>query len=166
MGVRDRMIKATGSFLDSGEMIQAVLGAMTERNSPLLLRGYTSADYDRVILVTDKRIVVIAVKSITFRPQGLVAELHRSTRLGPTDAANLHRLDIVNGESEWVPREFFQDIADADMLRPTPLVRMPIDDNEAHAVGATCQRCGQPIGRGQTARLRGESDWIHDVCPI
>lgn len=166
VGVRDRMINAAASYLDSGEIIQAVFGAMSRDSSPRLFGGYTSADYDRVFVVTDKRIIVIAVKALTLRSQGLVAEFSRSTRLGPIGTAYLHQLDIVDGETDWVPRAFFQDIEDADMLRPIPRVRMPIDDAVAHADGVICQRCQRPIARGQAARRCGESDWIHDVCPI
>jgi hypothetical protein len=30
----------------------------------------------------------------------------------------------------------------------------------------TCKTCGHAIIAGQDARLRGEADWVHDVCPI
>ena len=39
------------------------------------------------------------------------------------------------------------------------------EDHFAHAPGRTCEACGQVIEPGQAARRRGESDWVHDVCP-
>ncbi len=39
------------------------------------------------------------------------------------------------------------------------------EDHYAHAPGRACRACGQIIERGQPARRRGESDWVHDVCP-
>jgi hypothetical protein len=53
-------------------------------------------------------------------------------------------------------------IADADF---TETDRDTGDDHSAHADGKTCASCGEPIGTGQAARRRGDSDWVHDVCP-
>jgi hypothetical protein len=39
------------------------------------------------------------------------------------------------------------------------------EDQAAHAPGKTCEKCGQPITARQDARRRGESGWVHDVCP-
>ena len=39
------------------------------------------------------------------------------------------------------------------------------EDQAAHAPGKTCAKCGQPITARQDARRRGESGWVHDVCP-
>lgn len=39
-------------------------------------------------------------------------------------------------------------------------------DQAAHAPdGKTCEKCSQPITARQEARRRGESGWVHDVCP-
>jgi len=40
------------------------------------------------------------------------------------------------------------------------------EDHFAHATGKTCKACGRTIEAGQTARRRGETDWVHDVCPV
>jgi len=39
------------------------------------------------------------------------------------------------------------------------------DDNEAHAAGQICERCGAVITAGQDVRLRGDGRWVHEVCP-
>jgi len=45
--------------------------------------------------------------------------------------------------------------------------RTAAEDQAAHAPsGKTCEKCGEPITGRQDARRRGESGWVHDVCPI
>ena len=39
------------------------------------------------------------------------------------------------------------------------------EDNEAHAIGQVCARCGAVITAGQDVRLRGDGRWVHEVCP-
>jgi hypothetical protein len=39
------------------------------------------------------------------------------------------------------------------------------EDNEAHAPGRVCARCGQLISAGQDARRRADGQWAHEVCP-
>jgi hypothetical protein len=38
-------------------------------------------------------------------------------------------------------------------------------DNEAHAPGQVCARCGAGITPGQDARRRADGRWVHEVCP-
>jgi hypothetical protein len=38
-------------------------------------------------------------------------------------------------------------------------------DNEAHAAGKVCARCGAVIGPGQDARRRADGQWMHEICP-
>jgi len=40
------------------------------------------------------------------------------------------------------------------------------DDNEAHAAGETCARCGAVITAGQDVRRRADGEWVHDLCPV
>lgn len=39
------------------------------------------------------------------------------------------------------------------------------EDNEAHAVGQVCGRCGAVILAGQDVRLRNDGRWVHEECP-
>jgi len=39
------------------------------------------------------------------------------------------------------------------------------EDHLAHAPGRICEACEQVIEQRQAARRRGESEWVHDVCP-
>jgi hypothetical protein len=39
------------------------------------------------------------------------------------------------------------------------------EDNEAHAPGQVCARCGAVIIAGQDVRLQADGRWVHEVCP-
>jgi len=39
------------------------------------------------------------------------------------------------------------------------------EDHYAHAAGATCEKCDRMIEATQVARRRGETGWVHDMCP-
>lgn len=54
-------------------------------------------------------------------------------------------------------------LADADFSERD---RHTGEDHFAHAAGKMCKSCGHTIEAGQAARRRGETDWVHDVCPI
>ena len=55
-----------------------------------------------------------------------------------------------------------QRLKDADFSEPGQDTG---EDHSAHAAGKTCKSCGHTIGAGQPARRRGETGWVHDVCP-
>ncbi len=57
------------------------------------------------------------------------------------------------------PPEDTEDIHDEDETDPV------IADNEAHAPGRTCERCGLVITAHQDARRRLDGRWVHEVCP-
>ncbi len=38
-------------------------------------------------------------------------------------------------------------------------------ENEAHAPGRACERCGAVITSGQDVRRRADGEWMHEVCP-
>jgi hypothetical protein len=40
------------------------------------------------------------------------------------------------------------------------------EENEAHAPGQVCERCGQVITAVQDARRRPDGQWVHDECPV
>ena len=39
-------------------------------------------------------------------------------------------------------------------------------DNEAHAAGTVCARCGAVITPGQEVRHRADGQWVHEICPL
>jgi hypothetical protein len=40
------------------------------------------------------------------------------------------------------------------------------EDNEAHAPGQVCARCGAVITASQDVRLQADGRWVHEVCPV
>lgn len=39
------------------------------------------------------------------------------------------------------------------------------EDNEAHAPGKVCERCGAVITASQDVRRLADGNWIHEACP-
>jgi hypothetical protein len=39
-------------------------------------------------------------------------------------------------------------------------------DNELHAAGQICERCGTVINATQDVRLLSDGHWVHEVCPV
>jgi hypothetical protein len=116
MALRDSMRDSAAQYLQPGEPIQAVLGAQTA--SPLLagLTGifiFLSLNRYRIIAVTPARIVVLdAGKTSMKKARGIVAELPRSTRLGP--GTGIWHQIRAGGETLRVHRRFYKDIETAD----------------------------------------------------
>jgi len=64
------------------------------------------------------------------------------------------------------PHGSFRDIIDPERVEEAEEQLNPTgDDNELHAGGKICKRCGQVIRADQAARLSGVDDWVHDICP-
>jgi len=55
-------------------------------------------------------------------------------------------------------------IRELEQMDTTPNDR-PAGDLYAHAPGRICTKCDRRIEASQPARKRGESGWVHDVCP-
>ena len=41
-----------------------------------------------------------------------------------------------------------------------------LEDNELHAPGQVCGRCGTVITAMQEARRLPDGQWVHEVCPV
>ncbi len=52
-----------------------------------------------------------------------------------------------------------RDFSGADERQPV------LEDNEAHAPGKMCERCGQAIAAGQDARC-ADGGWAREACPM
>ncbi len=116
MALRDAMRESAAQYLRPGEPIQAVFGAQTA--SPLLagLTGifvFLSLNKYRIVAVTPDRIVVLdAGKTSMKKARGIVAELPRSTRLGP--GTGVWTQIQAGSEKLRVHRRFYKDIEAAD----------------------------------------------------
>ena len=116
MALRDSMRDSAAQYLRPGEPIQAVIGAQTASAWLARLTGvlvFLSLNKYRIIAVTPTRIVVLdAGKTSMKKARGVVAELPRSTRLGPGTGV-WHRVP-AGRETLRVHRRFFKDLDTAD----------------------------------------------------
>ncbi len=116
MALRDSMRDSAAQYLQPGETIQAVIGAQTASQWLAGLTGmfvFLSLNKYRMIVVTPSRIAVLDTGKVSMKKaRGMVAELPRSTRLGP--GAGLWHQIPAGGETLRVHRRFFKDIETAD----------------------------------------------------
>jgi hypothetical protein len=167
VGIRDSMSEAAAAYLQPDETVQAVITASNDPWKFVRSKYLGQRLGNRIIVATNRRILVIEALPGSIKLRDVIGEPPRSTQLGPTETLRPHcklPLDENHGGPLWVPRQFFPDVQQADSWRTVPEGQP--GDHSAHATGRICKRCGQPITAGQDARLRGESDWVHDVCPI
>jgi hypothetical protein len=110
------MRSSAAQYLRPGETVQAVFGAQTASQWLAALTGFfvfLGLNRYRIFVVTPQRVLVLdAGKSSMKKARGVVAELPRSTRLGP--ASGMWHVIAVDGEKLRVHRRFFKDIEIAD----------------------------------------------------
>jgi hypothetical protein len=110
------MRDSAAQYLRPGEPVQAVIGAQTASQWLAALTGifvFLGFNHYRILVVTPSRIVVLdAGKSSMKKARGVVAELPRSTRLGP-GSGMWHQVP-AGQEKLRVHRRFFKDIQAAD----------------------------------------------------
>lgn len=89
---------------------------------------------------------------MVFRP-GYDEEAHRKRQKSegvlPQDVEDAPEREVHERAREELDRESFDP-----------------EGNEAHAPGKVCERCGAVIIAGEDARLRGDGQWVHEVCPL
>jgi hypothetical protein len=119
MAVRDAMRATAAQFVEPGETIQQVFGAQTmpPMVGPLFgLIGTVISIFVnryRIVAVTDRRILVLDTGKFAWKnARDVVAELPRSTRLGPP-AGLTHTIETSSGKIR-VRRPFYKDIKAAD----------------------------------------------------
>jgi len=116
MAIRDSMQSSAATYLQPGETVQAVFGAQTA--SPWLapLAGaliFLGLNRYRIFVVTSRRIIVLDAGKVSMaKAKGLVAELPRSTTLGP--GTGLWHMIPAGEENLRVHKRFFKDIETAD----------------------------------------------------
>jgi hypothetical protein len=116
MALRDSMRESAAEYLRPGETVQAVLGAQTASQLMAELGGVfrlLGLNRYRIVAVTSQRVLILdAGRASMTTACGVVAELSRSTRLGP--ASGLWHVIPAAGENLRVHRRFFKDIQTAD----------------------------------------------------
>jgi hypothetical protein len=116
VSLRDSMRASVTPYLRSGETVQAVIGGQTKSQWLMPLTGFIGFMFInryRIVVVTQERVLVLdAGRASMKKAQGLVAELPRSTRLGPGSGA-WHPITLGQ-ETIRVHRRFFKDLETAD----------------------------------------------------
>ncbi len=114
------MRDSAAPYLHPGETVQAVFGAQTASQYLAALTGifvFLGLNHYRIFVVTPQRILVLDAGKVSMKKaRGVVAELPRSTRLGPP--SGLWHVIPVNGEKLRVHRRFHKDIQTADAAAP------------------------------------------------
>jgi hypothetical protein len=116
MALRDSMRDSAAAYLRPGETVQAVLGAQTASQLVAAVSGvflFLGLNRYRIIAVTPARVLILDAGRASMKTaHGVVAELPRSTRLGPP--SGLWHVIPAAGEHLRVHRRFFKDIETAD----------------------------------------------------
>jgi hypothetical protein len=116
MALRDSMRDSAAEYLRPGETVQVVLGAQTASQLLAAVSGFfmfLHLNRYRILVITPQRVLILDAGRDSMRiARGVVAELPRSTRLGP--ASGLWHVIPAAGENLRVHRRFFNDIQTAD----------------------------------------------------
>jgi hypothetical protein len=116
MALRDSMRDSAAPYLRPGETVQVVLGAQTASQLVAAVSGvflFLGLNRYRIIAVTSARVLILDTGRASMKTaHGVVAELPRSTRLGPP--SGLWHVIPAAGENLRVHRRFFKDIETAD----------------------------------------------------
>jgi hypothetical protein len=116
VALRDDMRASAAPYLRPGEQIQAVFGGQTASQFLAALGGifiFLGLNRYRMFVVTQQRVLVLDTGAMSQKKaKGVVAELPRNTRLGPT--SGLWHVIPVGTEKLRVHKRFYKDIAVAD----------------------------------------------------
>jgi hypothetical protein len=116
MALRDSMRASAAEYLRPGETVQAVFGAQTASQLMAEVSGVfrlLGLNRYRIVVITPQRVLILDAGGDTMTTaRGVVAELPRSTRLGPP--SGLWHVIPAAGEKLRVHRRFFKDIETAD----------------------------------------------------
>ncbi len=115
MAIRDKMSANAAPHLQPGETVQAVFGAQTTSQYFALISYWIIlfSNAYRVVVVTDRRILVCRSGRITVTPVNeILRELPRNTRIGPPSGL-WWRCETL-GEKLYVHKRFHKDVNVAD----------------------------------------------------
>ena len=116
MALRDSMRDSAAQYLRPGEIVQTGFGAQTASQLLAAVTGvfmFLNLNRYRIVVVTPQRVLILdAGKASMKTARGIVAELPRTTRLGPP--SGLWHVIPATAENLHVHRRFFKDIEIAD----------------------------------------------------
>ncbi len=117
MAIRDKLSSNAQQYLHDGESIEAVFVAQAKSPWWVLVSFWiiiVTKAY-RGVVVTDRRILVCQSSRFnSSKIEGVIRELPRSTRIGPTKGL-WYKCDNL-GDALWIARVFHKDVEKADSL--------------------------------------------------
>jgi hypothetical protein len=116
MEIRDKRLRTAIPFLPPGEPVQAVFCGQTANQYLAYLGGiwFFLLNRYRIVVVTSQRMVVLDTGKMSMaKCRSVVAELPRSTRLGPPSGM-WHVIEYGDGQKLRVHRKFFKVLTDVD----------------------------------------------------
>lgn len=120
MALRDTMRESAAPYLKPDETVQTVFGGQTASQYVAAISGvllFLGLNRYRIFVVTPDRILVLDAGKVSMKKaKDVVAELPRSTRLGP--GSGIWHVIPVDGQKIRVHRRFFKDIEAADSTAP------------------------------------------------
>lgn len=115
MALREKLVERSQPHLEPGEQVRHVFWCQTGPSPYFFILTYLIIFWIkyRIVVVTDRAVVVLESKKLSAKPTGkVVARLPRNTRLGPV--SGIWSAVEVTGEKLWVNKRFHKDIAAAD----------------------------------------------------
>jgi hypothetical protein len=117
--------------------------------------------------------VVSAVSDWGGRDRPAIADLQKGTiTMTPEYGDEIltgQQSERVSEQSEGILPQDREDSPERVMeernLEDRELEYLNPEDNEAHAPGRVCARCGAVITARQDARLQADNRWVHEECP-
>jgi hypothetical protein len=120
MAIRDKLRTNAAHVLQPGEQIQSIFAAQTASPYWALLSYWIVLFKNayRVVIVTDKRILVCKSGRLTTTPvNDIVGEFPRSTKIGPASGV-WYKCDTL-GDRLYIHKRYHKDVAAADAVVPT-----------------------------------------------
>jgi hypothetical protein len=115
MALRDKLRERARPLLEPGEKIEEVF--LAQNGSPWMLGlggGLLMLLFakPRVVVVTDRAVVLFRQSKLTATPTELLARLPRTTQIGPVKG--LWAKTVLSGEQIYIHRRFHGDVKRAD----------------------------------------------------
>ena len=116
MALRDKLAERSAPFLGPGERIQAVMMSQTGPSPYLALLTYLIffAVRRRIIVATDRSVLVLKAGFMGTSPTEVLQRLPRTTQIGPV--SGLWAKVNLGGEKMYIHKRFHSDVARADQI--------------------------------------------------
>jgi hypothetical protein len=115
MAIRDKMRDQAAEYLQPGEQIQSVFFAIATSPYWSLLSYWIiiARDSNRIVVATDRRILVLKSSRWRVKARSLMRELPRNTVIGPPHGLQ-YKCETLGEPHLYIHKRFHKDIEAAD----------------------------------------------------